>query len=82
MAMNEQRDLDRRLEVAETQVKPVAGIWVCGNCGRRIQVITESEQEKRQPFTCVCGTPMDPGEEHAQAGEEPPEAIQRKVEEW
>ena len=55
-------------EVGETQVSPVAGIWVCPNCGRRIQVITESETPKVQPFTCVCGTAMEPGEEHAQIG--------------
>ena len=53
-------------EVQETQVQPVAGIWLCGNCGRRIQVITESATPKVQPFTCVCGTPMDPGDEHAE----------------
>jgi hypothetical protein len=51
-------------EVHETQVKPVAGIWYCTNCGRRIQVITESEMPKVQPFTCVCGRQMEPGEEH------------------
>ena len=53
-------------EVRETQVKPVAGIWLCPLCGRRIQVITESERAKVQPFTCVCGTPMEAGEEHSQ----------------
>jgi hypothetical protein len=52
-------------EMAETQIKPVAGIWLCNHCGRRIQVITSSEHEKLQPFTCVCGTPMEPGAEHA-----------------
>jgi hypothetical protein len=52
-------------EVEETQVKPVAGVWVCPHCGRRIQVITESEHEKVQPFICVCGTEMVPGEEHS-----------------
>jgi hypothetical protein len=55
-------------EVQRTQVKPVAGIWVCTNCGRRIQVITESEVAKVQPFTCVCGTAMEPGDEHYEVG--------------
>ena len=51
-------------EVRETQINPVAGIWACMNCGRRIQVITESETAKVQPFICVCGAAMEPGEEH------------------
>jgi hypothetical protein len=57
-------------EVRETQIDPVAGIWYCEHCGRRIQVITESDHEKLQAFTCVCGTPMQPGEQHAH-GESP-----------
>jgi hypothetical protein len=55
----------RRSEIEETQIKPVAGIWICNHCGRRIQVITSSQHEKVQPFTCVCGTDMEPGPEHA-----------------
>ena len=55
-------------EVERTQVEPVAGIWACPNCGRRIQEITESAVTKVQPFTCVCGTPMEPGEEHYEVG--------------
>lgn len=51
--------------VADSQIKPVAGIWTCPNCGRAIQVITDSETAKVQPFTCVCGAPMEPGEQHA-----------------
>ena len=51
--------------VRETQIDPVAGIWACDNCGRRIQVITDSEVAKVQSFICVCGTEMRPGEEHA-----------------
>jgi hypothetical protein len=51
--------------VRETQVDPVAGIWACDNCGRRIQVITASDTPKVQSFICVCGTEMRPGEEHA-----------------
>ena len=51
--------------VRETQVDPIAGIWACDNCGRRIQVITDSEVPKKQSFTCVCGAEMRPGEEHA-----------------
>jgi hypothetical protein len=52
-------------EVRETQVDPVAGIWICQHCGRRIQVITDSDYPKLQGFICVCTTPMLPGEEHA-----------------
>ena len=66
-------------EVRETQVSPVAGIWVCPNCDRRIQVITESEVPKKQAFVCVCGTSMEPGEEHAQVGEERGEKDASKV---
>jgi hypothetical protein len=55
-------------EVRATQVDPTAGIWVCRHCDRRIQVITESDHEKVQPFTCVCGTEMEPGEEHTAPG--------------
>jgi hypothetical protein len=50
--------------VRETQVDPVAGIWACDNCGRRIQVITASDTPKVQSFICVCGKEMRPGEEH------------------
>lgn len=52
-------------EVRETQVSPVAGIWACNRCGRRIQVMTAGRHDKLQPFTCVCGAQMEPGEEHA-----------------
>jgi len=65
---SESREAAVTQEVEDTQVKPVAGIWACPNCGRRIQVIVESDKPKVQPFTCVCGTAMDPGEEHAQIG--------------
>lgn len=63
-------DSERQLreEVRRTQIDPSAGIWACGNCGRRIQVITESDQPKVQSFTCVCGAPMEPGEEHTNPG--------------
>jgi len=60
-----QRQESMREQVRETQVKPVAGIWACDNCGRRIQVIMESTMPKKQPFVCVCGSEMRPGEEHA-----------------
>lgn len=53
-------------DVRETQVDPVAGIWTCPNCGRAIQLITDSDVPKKQAFTCVCGTSMEPGEEHTQ----------------
>ena len=56
-------------EVEETQVRPTAGIWACSNCGRRIQLITDSSQPEVQPFVCVCGTQMDPGEEHRELPE-------------
>jgi hypothetical protein len=49
---------------ADTEVRPIAGIWVCHRCGRRIQVITDGSIEQKQPFTCVCGEPMEPGLEH------------------
>jgi hypothetical protein len=52
-------------EVREAQAAPIAGIWACDNCGRRIQVTEPSEHEKLQPYVCVCGVPMQPGEEHA-----------------
>lgn len=55
-------------EVRDTQVDPTAGIWLCDNCGRRIQVMTDSEVPKVQPFVCVCGTKMIPGEEHTMPG--------------
>ena len=48
----------------DAQVDPVAGIWLCQRCGRRIQVISEGSIEKVQPFTCVCGNAMEPGDEH------------------
>jgi hypothetical protein len=56
-------------EVQETQVEPAAGIWVCSNCGSRIQVITESSLTKVQPYVCTCGTAMEPGEEHSELPE-------------
>ena len=55
-------------EVRDTQVEPVAGIWRCDKCGRRIQVITDSEVPKTQSFICVCGNTMVPGEEHNTLG--------------
>jgi hypothetical protein len=51
--------------VRKTQIDPVAGVWACDNCGRRIQVITESDVRKVQSFICVCAAEMRPGEEHA-----------------
>ena len=52
-------------QVQDKQTRPVAGIWACDNCGRRIQVIMESTVAKKQAFTCVCGNEMRPGEEHS-----------------
>ena len=57
-----QESMDEQVE--RTQASPVAGIWACDNCGRRIQVIMESIVPKKQSFVCVCGTDMRPGEEH------------------
>lgn len=53
-------------EIRETQLEPVAGIWRCPNCERRIQVMTDSDVPKVQAFVCVCGAKMEPGEEHTQ----------------
>jgi hypothetical protein len=53
-------------EVRQDQAMPVAGIWSCANCGRSIQVLTESQVPKKQAFTCVCGAAMEPGEEHVE----------------
>ena len=63
--MNRQGELLSR-EVRDGQAMPVAGIWACPNCGRHIQVITESAEPKKQAFTCVCSTAMEPGEEHVE----------------
>jgi hypothetical protein len=62
-------------EVRETQIDPVAGIWYCNNCGRRIQVITESDKPKKQSFICVCGATMQPGEEHAHQDSGPTKVV-------
>jgi len=51
-------------EVRETQVQPTAGIWYCTNCGRRIQEMLEGSKPKVGPYVCVCGTPMEPGDEN------------------
>ena len=58
-------DNETRNEVRQTQVEPTAGIWFCTNCGRRIQEIQQGDKAKVGPYVCVCGTPMQPGEEHA-----------------
>jgi hypothetical protein len=50
--------------VRDTQIEPVAGVWACDNCGRRIQVVTGGDKPKVQSFICVCGTEMRPGDEH------------------
>jgi hypothetical protein len=65
--------------VKETQIDPVAGVWACDNCGRRIQVITESETPKKQSFICVCGAEMRPGEEHSVVDESIDEHVDNKV---
>ena len=58
-----------------TQVDPIAGIWLCDKCGRRIQEITDSHMPKKQSFTCVCGATMTPGEEHATLGRDRGKAV-------
>ena len=63
--MNRQSERLSR-EVSDGQAMPVAGIWSCPNCGRHIQVITESAVPKKQAFTCVCSVAMEPGEEHVE----------------
>jgi hypothetical protein len=63
--MNRQSERLNR-EVSDKQAMPVAGIWSCPNCGRHIQVITESAVRQKQAFTCVCSTAMEPGEEHVE----------------
>jgi hypothetical protein len=67
-AMN-QRNESISHEVRERQATPVAGVWLCPNCSRRIQVIMESTVPKKQAFVCVCGETMQPGEEHATQSE-------------
>lgn len=69
-AMNQRSEARVDREVRETQARPVAGIWACDNCGRRIQVITESTVAKKQSFVCVCGVEMRPGDEHSTPGDE------------
>ena len=61
--------MESNREVEETQIRPTAGIWSCRNCRRRIQLITDSDLPEVQPFVCVCGTPMEPGEEHGELPE-------------
>lgn len=65
--------------VKETQIDPIAGIWACDNCDRRIQVITDSEKPKKQSFICVCGSEMRPGPEHSVVDESIDDQIDNKV---
>lgn len=65
--------------VRETQIEPVAGVWACDNCGRRIQLITDSETPKVQSFICVCGAEMRPGEEHSVVDERIDERVDNQV---
>lgn len=53
-------------DVRDQQMQPVAGVWECPNCGRHIQVLTESNIEQKMPFRCVCGANMEPGESHVE----------------
>ena len=69
-AMNQRREASVDKEVRQTQARPVAGIWACDNCGRRIQVLMESSVPKKQAFVCVCGVEMTPGDEHSTPGSE------------
>ena len=58
--------MERHKDASDAQIRPIAGIWACDNCGRRIQVITDSVRTPLQPFICVCGVRMTPNEEHAE----------------
>jgi hypothetical protein len=61
--MNE-RHSDRQMPgMAPEEVNPVAGVWICPNCARRIQVITDGVLDKTQPFICACGATMEPGDD-------------------
>jgi hypothetical protein len=66
--MNQRAELNH--EVRRDQPRPVAGVWACDNCGRRIQVVMESTVPKKQAFVCVCGAEMRPGDEHVAVGED------------
>jgi len=48
--------------------QPTAGIWACDNCGRRIQLLEDSDTPPVGPFICVCGAGMEQGEEHRTMG--------------
>ena len=61
-----QRSESLQRDVRDREMRPVAGIWECPNCGRHIQVITESNVAQKVPFRCVCGTDMEPGESHVE----------------
>ena len=43
---------------------PKPGIWVCPHCECKLQIIVDPVHAWEQPFTCVCGTPMEPTEVH------------------
>jgi hypothetical protein len=57
-----------RKELAETEVQgeaaSLASLWKCPQCGAQIQIIVGPQGPIKQPFTCVDGTAMVPGEEH------------------
>jgi hypothetical protein len=57
-----------RKELAETEVQgdvaSLASLWKCPQFGAQIQVIVAPDGPIEQPFTCVDGTSMIPGEEH------------------
>ena len=70
-AMNAPSNKDVTEDVRDSQIRPVAGIWECPNCGRHIQVIMDSATPEKQPFTCVCGTPMQPGDQYKELDGQP-----------
>jgi hypothetical protein len=41
----------------------ISGIWKCPDCGGQVQIIVAPETALNQPFICMCGAPMVPGEE-------------------
>lgn len=39
----------------------ISGVWKCPDCGGQIQIIVP-QTALNQPFICMCGAPMVPGE--------------------
>jgi hypothetical protein len=43
----------------------ISGIWKCPDCGGQVQIIVAPNTSLNQPFICMCGAPMVPGEERS-----------------